>query len=407
MQPIWEDRLHWRRLVTPQLTRNRPVYRWFVYPHSFDKQLVEQLLQEMGLDPGAKVWDPFVGAGTTVLACKEKGITAWGSDLLPLSILVSQAKVGDYDLESVSAALNAFIYRIQKGTRDRFAHIPVVEKALPHRIRIRVSSLLDQIEKLDESLQPFFMIALLGILGDVSCAVKSGGWLRLDTSKEVKDADVKRLFVQRTKQMLADLHTIQQVNPPPGVNLWIGDARTERLRIPVDGIITSPPYLNRHDYTRVFALELALVSVADGQELKALRYNTLRSHVEARVPQLPTDGYREPALLRQCLGEIERRGANDRRVPGMIRGYFEDMFHVLKTARENLIPGGRAAFVLGDVRFSGVMIPVTELVIELGCNIGLTPEKVIVARYRGNSSQQMGSYGREGAKESVVIFRRW
>ncbi len=383
------------------------MYRWFVYPHSFDKQLVEELLWEMRIGPDAKVWDPFVGAGTTVLTCKEKGIAANGSDLLPLSVLVSRAKVQNYDLESLKVAFNTLIYRTRKGTRDRFADVPVVQKALPPRIRIRVSSLLDQIEKLNESLQPFFVIALLGILGDISYAVRSGGWLRLDTEKKVKEANVKPLFVQRVEQMLADLYLIQQTShSQPDVNIWIGDARTQRLPTPVNGIITSPPYLNRHDYTRVFALELALVNVANAQELKAIRYRALRSHVEARAPELSANGYQEPTLLKECLLKIERRGVNDRRVPGMIRGYFEDMFHVLKTACINLVPGGRAAFVLGDVRFSGVMIPVTELVVRLGRDADLRPEKVIIARYRGNSSQQMGTYGRERAKESVVIFRK-
>ncbi len=33
-------------------------------------------------------------------------------------------------------------------------------------------------------------------------------------------------------------------------------------------------------------------------------------------------------------------------------------------------------------------------------------EKVIVARYKGNSSQQMGCYGRVPVRESVVVWRK-
>lgn len=406
-QLVWEERLSWRKAVTPQLAWNRPVHRWFVYPHSFDKQLVDDLLQEMGLGAASNVWDPFLGAGTTVLACKERGIASYGSDLLPLSVLVSQAKLKDYDADNLRAAAEKLVYRIQKGTVDRFAEIPVVRKALSGRIRARVSSLLNQIEDMDEQCRLFFMTALIGILGDLGQAVKSGGWLRLDGDRRVHDADVKKLFLQRVEYMLADVRIAQaEQRHTVTTAVWLGDARTTRLEEPVHGIITSPPYLNRHDYTRVFALELALVSVANADELKAIRYSSLRSHVEAKAPSLPLNNYREPEALRHCLTEIEQRSTEDRRVPNMIRGYFEDLYLVLRNVRENLVPGGRAAFVLGDVRFSGVMIPVMDLLIELGQSTDLEPEKVIVVRYRGNSSQQMRTYGRERAKESVGIFRR-
>jgi len=191
------------------------------------------------------------------------------------------------------------------------------------------------------------------------------------------------------------------------VDVWIGDARFERLPQPVNAVITSPAYLNRHDYTRVFALELALVAVNTDKELKELRYQTLRSHVEARAPkQSKPNGYQPPMLLDKVLKDIEARGTNNTRIPETIRGYFEDMYHMLMSTRENLEPGGIAAFVLGNTRFSGVMIPVDLIVVEIGRNLRLEPEKIIVARYRGNSAQQMGVYGREEARESVIIFRK-
>jgi len=405
--PTCEERSHWKKLVTPQLTRGRPVYGWFVFPHSFDKALVEEILQELAVSAGASVWDPFVGAGTTVLTCRDQGIVAWGSDLLPLSVLVTQAKTAIYDIYALQAAFEGFSYNIRRGTRDRFADVPVIRKAIPARIRLRVSSLLDQIGELDEPARSFFTTALISVLERCSHAVKSGGWLRIDESKAVQESDVRLRFTEQVGRMLNDIREGEEshhLKPVPHV--WLGDARSEHLPTAVDAIITSPPYLNRHDYTRVFALELALIGVANADELKALRYRALRSHVEAQAPQSLRASYRVPRGLDLCLQQIEQQGANDRRVPGMIRGYFEDMFHVLLNAGENLRAGGGAAFVLGDVRFSGTMVPVIDLTVELGRQAGLTPEKVIIARYRGNSSQQMGTYGRERAREGVVIFRK-
>jgi hypothetical protein len=71
-----------------------------------------------------------------------------------------------------------------------------------------------------------------------------------------------------------------------------------------------------------------------------------------------------------------------------------------------LRPGGRAAIVIGNVQYCGVAFPVDEITVGIGQQIGLTAERLVVARYRGNSAQQMGLYGRNPARESVVIFRK-
>ena len=48
-----------------------------------------------------------------------------------------------------------------------------------------------------------------------------------------------------------------------------------------DGLITSPPYCNRYDYTRTYALELAMLGVNE-EELKHLRQSMLSCTVENR-----------------------------------------------------------------------------------------------------------------------------
>lgn len=47
----------------------------------------------------------------------------------------------------------------------------------------------------------------------------------------------------------------------------------------VDGVITSPPYCNRYDYTRIYALELAYLGESN-QSLRARRQELLCCTVE-------------------------------------------------------------------------------------------------------------------------------
>lgn len=408
------DKTDWRNLVTPKYTKNRPIYDWFIYPHSYDKILVEQIISIFQLKSGDVVWDPFLGAGTSVITCLENGISAVGSDLLPLSIIVTQAKISTYDIEELRSNYSTINFSISKNATDRFADIPIVKKALFEDTRLLFSSILAQIESLPEKNQPFFITALLSVLEKVSMTRKSGGWLKIEPNNIVSVESAKEIICKRIEKMICDVSSSKERNQifktirPHDV--WIGDARFSRPDSLVNAIITSPPYLNRHDYTRVFALELSLAGIANSSELKDLRYCTLRSHVEAKKqadqdkPLL--DNYKEPELIRSLLCEMAKNGKVDSRVEKMIIGYFEDMYLVLDNNYKALKPDGFAAYVIGDVRFYGVMIPVTEIICQLGIMVGFFPEKVYIARYRGNSAQQMASYGREKSMESVIIFRK-
>jgi len=146
--------------------------------------------------------------------------------------------------------------------------------------------------------------------------------------------------------------------------------------------------------------------VKTNQELIKLRASAFSSHVEAKSPTVGGNGYTPTDTLRTVLAkvELEVREQDKRRIPTMIEGYFEDMRLTLAALYPQVENNGKVAFVLGNVRFSGVMISVDEIVAEIGEQIGFTTDKIIVARYRGNSAQQKAQYGREPARESIIIF---
>lgn len=58
------------------------------------------------------------------------------------------------------------------------------------------------------------------------------------------------------------------------------------------------------------------------------------------------------------------------------------------------------------VRYGGVLIPVDEILVDVGKQAGFLHDKTWVIRLRGNSAQQMGSFGREPSRESIVFLRK-
>ncbi|MEM4766234.1 MAG: DNA methyltransferase, partial [Nitrososphaerota archaeon] len=62
------------------------------------------MLREFDAGPGSIILDPFLGSGTTLLACKELGVDGVGIDVAPLAVFVSKVKIADYDLEELKRA---------------------------------------------------------------------------------------------------------------------------------------------------------------------------------------------------------------------------------------------------------------------------------------------------------------
>jgi len=52
---------------------------------------------------------------------------------------------------------------------------------------------------------------------------------------------------------------------------------------------------------------------------------------------------------------------NNAKIPHMVCGYFEDLQNTLSTLRQSLSPGARLAFVVGNCRWGGVVVPVDHL----------------------------------------------
>ncbi len=59
-----------------------------------------------------------------------------------------------------------------------------------------------------------------------------------------------------------------------------------------------------------------------------------------------------------------------------------------------------------NVRFEGEIIPVDLILSDITEQYGFRIDKVSVARYNGNSSQQMGKYGRLPVRESVLYWTK-
>ncbi len=402
-----EWRKDWRWWVTPKPLAGKPIHRWYVFPHSFTSELVHALISDWGLTSKDHILDPFAGAGTTLLAAKEKGVSATGYDLSPLAVLTARVKVTNYQearLKDLWARLRRRIdpARWNGAAKD---YPDLVREALPGKLLGAFDALDRSITGLDATRaeRDFFRLALLSTIPEYSRAVAEGGWLRWVDRRRTTST----LLADLTERVALMLKDLEKAPAQHGASWHVGagDARSlPDAASTYTAVITSPPYPNRHDYTRVFGVEL-MFAFLDWEQTRQLRYQSFHSHPEARPVRPDTNGYARPPRLARAVAQIGRK-EKDPRVKEMVDGYFLDLYLALREVRRVCKRKAHVAFVVGNAQYQGVPIAVDELTAEIGEQAGLRCEKLLVARYRGNSAQQMGRYGRNPSRESVVVFRR-
>lgn len=403
---VIEERPAWRWWVTPKPLEGKPIHRWYVFPHSFTSELIHALIDEWDLGPNDRILDPFAGAGTTLLAAKEKGIPASGYDLLPLAVLTTRAKIANYSVSRLEEAWRMLEQTLNPTHWHGASRVysELVKQALPGRLLGAFDAIARQIDCLRCSSieRDFFRLALLTTLPHYSHAVATGGWLKW-VEKQTDVRSLPKALRIRVETMLEDLHKAHL----PRLSSWQAKEADAR-RLPDEAstysaVITSPPYPNRHDYTRVLGVEL-MFGFLDWEETRRLRYQSFHSHPEAYPKRPDANGYVPPELLARAVAVVKKAN-KDPRVPRMLEGYFLDMYLCLREVRRVSRNGARIAFVVGNAQYCGEPILVDELTAKVGEQAGLACEKIVVVRWRGNSAQQMGKYGRNPSRESIVIFR--
>jgi DNA modification methylase len=402
------ERLDLAGSVGPAELRTTPICRWFVFPHSYSITLVDSILKRINAGPENEVFDPCIGAGTTLVACRSRNIRAFGSDIMPLSVVVSLAKIQSYHLKDL---ITAFLKIVEEmgcnNPQSVHTDIRLLNKAFPQSVLARAHQIKSIIwHCCSPRLRTFFLTAILKCFSDFGSFKKDGGWPRLTDRAKMPGNQFDTAFLSTVAEMIDDVTDNPEYfdKKPKTWTVHKADMRAFSSRHRVDFIVTSPPYLNKHDYTRIFTPELSLAGILTNQELIELRYHMMRSHVEAKRPAKIT---RMPdiAEVNDNLDLIVKN-IKDNRVMPMIKGYLEDTYAFLARCYAKLRPDGYICLVLSNVQFEGAQVELDNIVEAMSRDLGLIPKEKWVLRYRGNSSQQMAEYGRNPSREFVLFLRK-
>ncbi len=445
-----------RTMVSFQASKQAPFYGWFKYREGFSQQLVQYLLQTLMPQPGILL-DPFAGAGSALFAASEMGWMAQGIEVLPVGIYAIKARIAaeHVDIKQLNREVKqALSLDFHDYYQEQYAlkHIAITRAAFPEE---EEQSLIGYIaycneHVADDQIRSVMLYAAFCVLEEISFTRKDGQYLRWDARSgrtQGKTAFNKGTILTfceaiqgKLKQVVADLIG-QPLQIPlydkPALNtvkyeprIFSASSLDLLPTIPpqsIDFVLTSPPYANRYDYTRTYALELVYLG-CDDEQVKRLRQMMLSCTVENKDKRNRLAAYytelgraedftyidrtfdQQPAL-QEVISSLEAHrnegSLNNPQIVRLIHNYFYEMAFVIYELARLLRPGGIIAMVNDNVRYAGEEVPVDLILSDMAETFGLSTQVIwTLGRGKGNSSQQMGSHGRSELRKCVYVWQK-
>lgn len=378
-----------------------PIYNWYYYKEGFSRDLAFFLIDYFGLKAGDRVLDPFCGTGTTLLACREKGINSIGTDVSDIAVFASRVKARDYNLEHLrEEARNLF--------KDKFVSPAVkIDSGVVMRCfsKYALESVIffrDKIAKIeDEKTRDFLMLALMVCAMEASSAKKTGRSIR--AQKNQSAPPMKFLLKRRIKNMLRDLKktgsfkSAAEVMQTSATALNIGSNS-------VDAIITSPPYLGKTEYTQIYSIEQVLFFGGTGRP----RVKSFIGEKECVVDvfhalrQAFPDELENHALQQAFPDKLENGEKYD--LPKESFGYFHDLNLAILEMHRVLKSGGKAAIIVGEGCFPDRVVASDILLAELAEKAGFIVREIMVLNERWCMRDRTEKVGH--LRESMIVLEK-
>jgi hypothetical protein len=270
--------LSWSEAELPQAERTKHVHGLHPYLGKYVPQLVEVFLRRC-FTPGQRIYDPFVGSGTTLVEASVFGADAVGCDISAFNCLLARVKTTPYALGTLELGLKAALKEAHEagpvpldGASDwlRRWYAP---QALGELLRYRelASELLDD---------PGWDVAKI-ILSRAARSARLTTHFDLDFPRTpttdsyfchkhkriCRPVEEASKFLSRyTTDTVRRVRAFAEVRTDRNVEVLHEDSRTLRLLREPDGIITSPPYPGLIDYHEQHRYSYELLGLRDRRE---------------------------------------------------------------------------------------------------------------------------------------------
>lgn len=319
------------------------------YRACFKPQLPRFFIQRLTA-PGDRVYDPFMGRGTTLLEAALLGRVPAGCDVNPLSLVFAGARLRPPSLEEVTARLATINFSSPADEPEDllvFYHpetLREISSLKNYLLKRRNAKAFDSVDdwicmaalnRLTGHSAGFFSVYTLPPNQAVS--VKSQRKINADRHQIPPRREVPKLILKKTRQLLCDCDAavLQMLESVSDKALLLNTAASSTPQIAsnsVSLVVTSPPFLDVVDY-------------AGDNWLRCWFLGIDSRSVQLTVPQKLED-------WKNAMTSV-----------------FQELFRIVR-------PGGHVAFEVGEVRNGKIHLE--ETVIPCGITAGFTPRFVLI-----------------------------
>lgn len=303
--------------VDPTHDWRQLTHGFHTYPGRMHPDIPRRLLAEFG-GSQARVLDPFLGSGTTLVETMLCGGRGFGVDVHPLAVRVARLKCSVWpreELEELVVLAENIAEESHRRARSREKTTlreppnPVLARWIEPHIRYEIANIKEGIAEVEWSRgKDALEMILSSILVKVSNQHTDSSTVRKVAS--LPRGFTSRFFGQRALELAGQLDTFAEFVPPGtrAPKIATGDARYLKgmQAGSIDLVITSPPYLGTYDY----AFHQRLRSNVLGIETTAAVASEIgaRRHAE-QSPEQAVSFWR--ADLESALSEMRRMVHHD------------------------------------------------------------------------------------------------
>lgn len=390
-----------------------PRFRWYGYKEGFSPNLVEIAIKNVGIGNKDYILDPFNGNGTVTLTASINNIKSIGIEVNPFVAFMSRVKLENYSAKEFTIDMAEVIKSAYKGKQSNLTKYSTFSEAsgkIKWLFNFDVLRSFEggwhSIRNFPTSKQNIYKLSLIGAAMDNCNAVKDGKCLKYRSNWQNKNYNKNSFINSLEERLIKNVNDIDNLIIHKQANIINDDARkaikliSKKFKL----CITSPPYLNSFDYTDIYRPELFLGKfINSSNELKELRFKTIRSHVEIKLPKPIYNSFGE--LYHSVYNKIiASEEVWSKQIPIMIQSYFEDMQNVLYNLLIKAKKDAELWLVVANSIYVGIEIPVDLILAEIGTRKGWKLKRIEVLRYiNRRKTKYCGDINK--VRESLIVFK--
>jgi DNA modification methylase len=391
-----------------------PRFRWYSYKEGFSPNLVEEAIARVGIGQNDYILDPFNGNGTVTLTASINNIKSVGIEVNPFVAFMSNTKLENSSSKELSNNIDKILSLAYKGKISPLSSFSTFSEKSRKSKWLFNSEILNSFEagwqsvkNVPKAQKKIIQLSLIGAAMDNCNAVKDGKCLKYRSNWQNRAFDKDNFIKSLKERLIKNEEDLEKSIIEQKAQIINEDSRKAIKMLPKEYklCITSPPYLNSFDYTDIYRPELFLGKfVNTPQELKELRFKTIRSHVEIALPKPIHNEFGEIYhSIYQKINNSERNWS--KQIPVMIQSYFEDMQDILCSLLYKAKKGGELWLVVANSVYVGTEIPVDLILTEIGTKNGWKLKRIEVLRYiYRRKTKYCGDINK--VRESLIVLRK-